>query len=387
MPSVFQVNNSSDTGQFDDSQTYDRGFIEQWLAAGHDTCPKTQQTLSSRSLTPNYVLRSLISRWCEENGVDPPKPPARSSSSSREGQKIEGLVRKLSSQNPQDQLAAAAELRLLAKHNAGNRLSIAEAGAIPLLVCLLASPDPMTQEHAVTALLNLSICEENKAAIVSYRAVPGIVYVLKTGTMAARENAAAALFSLSVVDENKITIGASGAIPALVSLLADGGRRGKKDAATALFSLCIYQGNKGKAVRAGAVSVLLAALADPAVVMTDEAMAVLAVLASHPEGKAAIGAADAVPLFVGIIGSGSPRNRENAAAILVHLCRGEHQLRHLAAAMGCGVLSPLRDLAQNGTDRGKRKAAQLLDRLNRLTESQAETSPDQGQLKVQLPAS
>ncbi|CAA7392765.1 unnamed protein product [Spirodela intermedia] len=368
-------------------QTYDRGFIEQWLAAGHDTCPKTQQTLSSRSLTPNYVLRSLIAQWCEENGVDPPKPPAKFASSSGERQKIEELVRKLSSNNPQDQLAAAAELRLLAKHNAGNRLSIAETGAIPLLVGLLPSPDPTTQEHAVTALLNLSICEENKAVIVSCRAVPGIVFVLKTGTMAARENAAAALFSLSVVNENKVTIGAWGAIPALVSLLADGGRRGKKDAATALFSLCIFQGNKGKAVRAGAVPVLLAALAEPAGAMMDEAMAVLTVLASHPEGKAAIGAANVVPLFVDIIGSGSPRNRENAAAILVKLCRGEHQFQNVATAMDCGVVNLLRELALNGTDRGKRKAAELLDRLNRLTESQAEAAPDQGQLQVQLPAS
>ncbi|MQL93030.1 hypothetical protein Taro_025658 [Colocasia esculenta] len=355
-------------------QTYERGYIEKWLEAGHDTCPKTQQTLSNKSLTPNYVLRSLIAQWCEANGIEPPKRPVNSRpsklSSSSEHQKVEALLRKLYSPNPEDQRSAAGELRLLAKRNADNRVCIAEAGAIPLLVKLLPSPDPRIQEHAVTALLNLSICEENKGRIISSAAVPGIVFVLKNGSMEARENAAATLFSLSVVDENKVTIGASGAIPALVSLLNEGSQRGKKDAATALFNLCIYQGNKGKAVRAGVVPMLMTLLKELAGGMMDESLAILAILASHPEGKAAIGAVDAMPVLVEIIGSGSPRNRENAAAVLVHLSTGEEQHQHLAKAQECGIMGPLQELAQNGTDRGKRKASQLLDRLNRFIEQQ-----------------
>lgn len=359
-------------------QTYERAYIEKWLEAGHDTCPKTQQTLSHKSLTPNYVLRSLIAQWCEANGIEPPKRPVNSRpskpSSSSEHQKIDALLRKLYSPNPEDQRSAAGELRLLAKRNADNRVCIAEAGAIPLLVNLLPSLDPRIQEHAVTALLNLSICEENKGRIISSSgAVPGIVHVLKKGSMEARENAAATLFSLSVLDENKVIIGVSGAIPALVSLLTVGSQRGKKDAATALFNLCIYQGNKGKAVRAGVVPMLMTLLTELAGGMVDESLAILAILASHPEGKAAIGAADAVPVLVEIIGSGSPRNRENAAAVLVHLSGGEEQCQHLSKAQECGIMGPLEELAQNGTDRGKRKAAQLLDRFNRFIEQQKST--------------
>uniref|UniRef100_A0A1D1XU08 RING-type E3 ubiquitin transferase n=1 Tax=Anthurium amnicola TaxID=1678845 RepID=A0A1D1XU08_9ARAE len=355
-------------------QTYERSYIEKWLEAGHDTCPKTQQTLSHKSLTPNYVLRSLIAQWCEANGIEPPKRHVNSqpskSSSSNEHQKIDGLIHKLYSHKPEDQRSAAGELRLLAKRNADNRVCIAEAGAIPLLVNLLPSLDPRTEEHAVTALLNLSICEENKGRIISSGAVPGIVHVLKKGSMEARENAAATLFSLSVVDENKVAIGQSGAVPALVSLLSEGSNRGKKDAATALFNLCIYQGNKGKAVRAGVVPMLMTLLTEPAGGMVDESLAIMAILASHPEGKAAIGAADAVPVLVGIIGSGSPRNRENAAAVLVHLSGGDDQHQHLSEAQECGIMGPLQELAQNGTDRGKRKATQLLDRFNRFIELQ-----------------
>ncbi|XP_011089810.1 U-box domain-containing protein 13 [Sesamum indicum] len=356
-------------------QTYERSCIEKWLEAGHSTCPKTQQALTSTALTPNYVLRSLIAQWCEANGIEPPKRPGSSRAtktgsacSPAERTKIEALLYKLTSGNPEDQRSAAGEIRLLAKRNADNRVAIAEAGAIPLLVQLLSTPDSRTQEHAVTALLNLSICEDNKGSIISSGAVPGIVHVLKKGSMEARENAAATLFSLSVVDENKVTIGGSGAIPPLVTLLNEGTQRGKKDAATALFNLCIYQGNKGKAVRAGVIPILMRLLTEPQGSMVDEALAILAILASHPEGKAAIGAAEAVPILVDVIRNGSPRNKENAAAVLVHLCSGDQQ--HLVEAQELGVMGPLLDLAQHGTERGKRKAAQLLERMNRFVETQ-----------------
>ncbi|KAL3750680.1 hypothetical protein ACJRO7_011641 [Eucalyptus globulus] len=358
-------------------QTYERSCIEKWLDSGHKTCPKTQQTLFSTTLTPNYVLRSLIAQWCELNGIEPPKPPSssrptksKSAAFPAECAMIELLLRKLASENPEEQRSAAGEIRLLAKRNADNRIAIAEAGAIPFLVRLLSTRDSRIQEHAVTALLNLSICDENKGNIVSSGAVPGIVHVLRIGSMEARENAAATLFSLSVVDEYKVIIGASGAIPPLVLLLSEGTQRGKKDAATALFNLCIYQGNKGKAVRAGIVPTLMQLLTVPGGGMVDEALAVLAILASHTEGRATIGAAKAVPVLVEFIRIGSPRNKENAAAVLVHLCSGDQH--YLLEANEIGIMDPLVELAQNGTDRGKRKAAQLLERLSRFFERQQE---------------
>ncbi|KAL3354323.1 hypothetical protein AABB24_018794 [Solanum stoloniferum] len=378
-------------------QTYERSCIEKWLEAGHSTCPKTQQALTSKSLTPNYVLRSLIAQWCETNGIEPPKrpgssPPKKSASACTpaEHSMIENLLRKLKSGSPEEARSAAGEIRLLAKRNTDNRVAIAEAGAIPLLVHLLSTPDSRTQEHAVTALLNLSICENNKGHIVTSGAVPGIVHVLRKGSMEARENAAATLFSLSVIDENKVTIGSSGAIPPLVALLSEGTQRGKKDAATALFNLCIYQGNKGRAIRAGVVPTLMQLLTKPQGGMVDEALTILAILSSHPEGKAAIGAADAVPVLVDVISNGSPRNKENAAAVLVHLCSGDQH--HLVEAQRLGLIGPLTDLVQNGTERGRRKATQLLERMNRLAEqtkqpqAQAE-SQTQNQVSQSPPAS
>ncbi|KAE8688884.1 U-box domain-containing protein 13 [Hibiscus syriacus] len=202
---------------------------QKWLEQRHGTCLKAQQTLSNTALTPNYALRSLIDQWCEANGIEPPKRPGSSrpiettsAFSPAERAMIEILLRKLTSSNLEDQRMAAGEIRLFTKRNADNRVSIAEAGAIPLLVSLLSTTDPHTQEHVVTALLNLSICEVNKGCIVTSGANPGIVQVLKKGSMEARENATATLFSLSIVDENKVAIGASGAIPPLVTMLSEG---------------------------------------------------------------------------------------------------------------------------------------------------------------------
>ncbi|KAI4340375.1 hypothetical protein MLD38_025219 [Melastoma candidum] len=236
------------------------------------------------------------------------------------------------------------------------------------------------QEHAVTAILNLSICEDNKGIIVSSGAVPGIVHVLKKGSMEARENAAAALFSLSVVDEYKVTIGASGAILPLVILLREGTRRGKKDAATALFNLCIYQGNKGKAVRAGLVPALMQLITEPEGGMVDEGLAILAIIASHSEGKAAIGAAEALPVLIEFVSRGSSRNKENAAAILVHLFGADP--KYIVEAQDLGIMGYLVDLSQNGTERGKRKAAQLIERISRYVEQQKQATNDDENLHL-----
>lgn len=345
-------------------QTYERASIQRWLDAGHRTCPKTQQVLCHLVLTPNYVLRSLIAQWCEENGLKFPMQGCDGDLRCGDRAAVDMLLQKISSGQTDVLRAAAGELRVLAKRNAENRVCIAEAGAIPVLVNLLSIQDAKTQEHAVTALLNLSIHDSNKGAIVKAGAIGPIVGVLKYGSMEARENAAATLFSLSVADENKVTIGASGAIPALVDLLRYGSYRGKKDAATALFNLLIYQGNKARAIRAGAVAPLMGLLGDSCTGMVDEALAILALLVTHQEGKKALGNTSAIQALVDLIGTGSPRNKENAAAVLLVL--GSSNPSHLIAAKHLGACQSLTELANNGTARAKRKAITLLEHFNGL---------------------
>ncbi|KFK44389.1 hypothetical protein AALP_AA1G251200 [Arabis alpina] len=346
-------------------QTYERAYIQRWIDCGNLTCPKTQQKLEHFTLTPNYVLRSLISRWCTEHNIEQPAGYINGRSKNRGDMSvIRALVHSLSSRSIEDRRNAVSEIRSLSKRSTDNRILIAEAGAIPVLVNLLTSEDVPTQENAITCVLNLSIYDNNKELIMFAGAVTSIVQVLRAGTMEARENAAAALFSLSLADENKIIIGGSGAIPALVDLLENGTPRGKKDAATALFNLCIYQGNKGRAVRAGIVTALAKMLSDSSQHrMVDEALTILSVLASNQDAKSAIVKADTLPALISILQTDQARNRENATAILVSLCKRDTEKLVLIGRLGAVV--PLMDISKNGTERGKRKAMSLLELLRK----------------------
>ncbi|KAJ0489986.1 putative U box domain, armadillo-like helical, Zinc finger, RING/FYVE/PHD-type [Helianthus annuus] len=347
-------------------QTYERSYIQRWINCGNTTCPKTRQKLQNLILTPNYVLRSLITQWCTLHNVEHPTLLTNSRLKNIDKSfldMIDAIVQNLSSQSIEEQRAAVSEIRSLSKRSTDNRILIAEAGAIPVLVSLILSEDDITQQHAVTSILNLSIYEDNRELIMLANAVPSIVQVLRTGAMETRENAAATLFSLSLADENKIIIGASGAIPLLVHLLENGSKRGKNDAATALFNLCIYQGNKGRAVRAGVIAVLVKMLTESNGSMVDEALTILSILASHQEAKAAMLRACIIPNLIEHVAAANSRNQENAISILLSLCKRDDE--NLGVISRLGVLTPLMELANNGTERAKRKAVLLLGHLQR----------------------
>ncbi|KAF6136306.1 hypothetical protein GIB67_042791 [Kingdonia uniflora] len=53
-------------------QTFERVWIEKWINEGQDTCPKTHMKLSHLSITPNSVIKELISKWCRNHGVSTP---------------------------------------------------------------------------------------------------------------------------------------------------------------------------------------------------------------------------------------------------------------------------------------------------------------------------
>ncbi|KAL5701912.1 hypothetical protein ACHQM5_027194 [Ranunculus cassubicifolius] len=270
---------------------------------------------------------------------------------------VEKLVEDLKSKSSDAQTTAAAELRLLAKHNMNNRNIIAHCGAIPPLIGLLYSNMKLAQEHAVTALLNLSINENNKNMIAEAGAIEPLIHVLKSGNTVAKENAAASLFSLSVLEEYKIQIGRSAAVKALVDLLGSGTLRGRKDAATALFNLSIYHENKARIVQAGAVKFLVE-LMDPDSGMIDKCVALLANLSTIPEGRMAITREGGIPLLVEVLEMGSQRGKENAASILLQLCFNSQKFCTLVLQEG--AVPPLVALSQSGTPRAKDKAQQIL---------------------------
>lgn len=270
---------------------------------------------------------------------------------------VDRLVEDLESPSNELQTEAASELRLLARHNVDNRAIIGKCGAIRPLISLLHADVKITQEHAVTALLNLSLDEENKARIAEQGVIKPLIQVLKFGTDTAKENSAAALFSLSVLEEYKVKIGHSGAIKPLVDLLAMGTVRGKKDALTALFNLSICHDNKARIVKAGAVKYLVDLL-DPSSGMVDKSIALLANLSTISEGRSVIAREGGIPLIVEVVDMGSNRGKENAAAVLLQMCLNSNKFCNLVLQEG--AIPPLVALSQSGTPRAKEKAQQLL---------------------------
>ncbi|KAE8659791.1 putative TRANSPARENT TESTA 12 protein [Hibiscus syriacus] len=249
--------------------------------------------------------------------------------------------------------SAAAKLRLLAKNRVDNRELIGESGAIPALVPLLRNSDPWTQEHAVTALLNLSLFEANKARIINAGAIKSLVYVLKTGTETSKQNAACALMSIALIDENKTSIGACGAIPPLVSLLINGSNRGKKDALTTLYKLCSARQNKERAVSAGAVRPLVGMVAEQGTGMEEKAMVVLSSLAGIEEGREAIVEDGGIAALVEAIEDGSTKGKEFAVLTLLQLC--SDSIRNRGLLVREGGIPPLVALSQTGSSKAKHK--------------------------------
>ncbi|GFQ02097.1 U-box domain-containing protein 13 [Phtheirospermum japonicum] len=168
--------------------------------------------------------------------------------------------------------SAAFKLRLLAKNRADNRALIGESGAVPALILLRCS-DPMTQEHAVTVLFNLSLHESNKIPIVTAGAVKSLIYVL-LGIETSKQNDACTLLSVALTDENKLSIGACGTISLLVALLINDSSKGKKDALTMLYKLCSARLNKERVVSVGAVRPLMDLVAEQGTGLAEKAMVV-----------------------------------------------------------------------------------------------------------------
>ncbi|KAL5729746.1 hypothetical protein ACHQM5_002650 [Ranunculus cassubicifolius] len=257
--------------------------------------------------------------------------------------------------------SAAAKLRFLAKNRSENRAVIGESGAVAALISLLRCSDPWTQEHAVTALFNLSLHEENKSVITDSGAIKPLVYVLKTGTEVSKQNAACALLSLALIEDNKISIGVCGAIPPLVSLIIQGSNRGKKDALTTLYKLCTVKQNKERAVSAGAVRPLVDLISAQGSGLFDKAMVVLSSLAGIKEGKSSIVDEGGISVLVDAIEEGSVKGKEFAVLTLLQLC--SNSVRNRALLVSEGGIPPLVSLSQSGTTRAKNKAETLLKYL------------------------
>ncbi|KAJ4728418.1 RING-type E3 ubiquitin transferase [Melia azedarach] len=355
-------------------QTFDRPYIQRWLKAGNRTCPRTQQVLSHTILTPNYLIREMISQWCKSQGIELPNPVQyvnEEGITEADRYHFLSLLEKMSGSSS-EQKDAAKELRLLTKRMPSFRALFGESvDAIPQLLSPLSENksksgiNPSLQEDVITTLLNLSIHDNNKKLVAETpMVIPVLMDALRSGTIETRSNAAAALFTLSALDSNKELIGKSGALKPLMELLEEGHPLAMKDVASAVFNLCIIHENKSRAVRDGAVRVILKKIMDG--VHVDELLAILAVLSTNHRAVEEMGDLGAVSCLLRIIRESTcERNKENCIAILHTICLND-RTKWKAMREEENTYGTISRLAQDGTARAKRKATGILERLRRV---------------------
>ncbi|CAK7343614.1 unnamed protein product [Dovyalis caffra] len=315
-------------------QTYDRGSINLWIESGHNTCPKTGQTLVHTSLIPNRALKNLIAMWCREqkipfetaegnnriNGVMKNKAALEATKMT-----VSFLVNKMSAtQSMEAANGVIYELRALAKTNSDSRACIAEAGAIPVLGRFLGSDVgsefPNLQVNAVTAMLNLSILEANKTKIMENgRAFNGVVEVLRAGsTWEAKGNAAATIFSLSGVHSYRKKLGRkTRVVKGLMDLARSGPKSSKRDALVAILNLAGDRETVGRLVEEG-VSDMIHEVIN---VLPEEAAALLETVVRRGGIVAVAASYNAIKKLGVLMREGSEKARESAAATLVTICR------------------------------------------------------------------
>lgn len=338
------------------------GLERMALSVDHSSKEELDSVVSDAAPSCVSWRRQVMCGNVDKGRIAPPLGSDKAEYDGNEIQlRVESMVKELQSALLDVQRCAVAELRQLSRHNVESRIIIANAGAIKPLVSLLRSTDSQIQEHAVTALLNLSINDNNKIEIAAADVFDPLISVLTVGTSKAKENAAATLYSLSIMNENRMVISQSGGIEPLVDLLMHGTVQGMKDAASALYNLSTLHENKGSIVQANAVRPLVNLISDPAAGMVDKAVAIVANLATIQAGRVSIIEEEGVPGLVEVVESGSQRGKEHAVATLLHLCTNSSRVR--AKVLQEGVVPALTALSNTGTARAKEKAHALLRHL------------------------
>ncbi|XVE80767.1 hypothetical protein DITRI_Ditri15bG0006700 [Diplodiscus trichospermus] len=359
-------------------QTYDRESINQWIESGHNTCPKTGQTLAHTNLIPNLALRKLIAMWCcqqripfEAAGSNEKVNGVKATKASLEATKmtVSFLVNKLSaSQSTEAANGIVYELRALAKTDSDSRACIGEAGAIPILVRYIGSDvgseNPNLQVNVVTTILNLSILEANKTKIMeSDGALNGVIDVLRSGTTwEAKGNAAATIFSLSGVHGYKKTLGRkTGVIKGLIDLAKDGPTNSKRDALVAILNLAGDRETVGRLVEGGVIETVNGVIDR----LPEEAVTTLEAVVKRGGLVAVTAAYNLIKKLGFTMREGSDNSRESAAATLVTICRkgGSEVVTELAAIPGIERI--IWEVMGTGTVRARQKAATLLRILRR----------------------
>lgn len=254
----------------------------------------------------------------------------------------------------------AAALRALSKLPNGLSEMASFEAVIECLVECLDSNDTLTEEHAVTTLMNLSTLDSVKDYLTrNSNGISKVVSLLKSGNVAAVENAAATIFLLADNLQRQEIIGKCNSIPYLLNVIREGlSIRGKKDAALALFNLthspyCCKELLKNEGIMLLLESCKIQTLeCSKNQSMERKFVAILINVARLPEGITQILENDGINVLVEILDSGSLLVKEEVSHLILMLAEEQPNILVKVDKEGREGLT---NLSVNGTQRGKKK--------------------------------
>eukprot|EP00927_Polykrikos_kofoidii_P062596 TRINITY_DN57403_c0_g1_i1.p1 TRINITY_DN57403_c0_g1~~TRINITY_DN57403_c0_g1_i1.p1 ORF type:complete len:902 (+),score=161.87 TRINITY_DN57403_c0_g1_i1:57-2708(+) len=257
--------------------------------------------------------------------------------------------------------AAVAVLGALAANSAESRVTMAKAGAIPLLVKILKYDQAGARVVAARALWGLAAHVPNQLAIVEAGAIGPLVKLLDDNLSHVRITAAAALCGLaSDHKDNQDKIAEAGAIPPLVRLLREEEAGARVAAAAALRNLAISDSDHQEAaVTAGVIKPLVELLRDDKADAQEDAAFLLANLAANNANHQNwIAKAGAVKPLIALLWRQASEVREAACLVLRNLA-GDNA-PNARAIMQAGAIEPLSGLLADTRPPVRKQAAWAL---------------------------
>jgi hypothetical protein len=181
--------------------------------------------------------------------------------------------------------------------SADNKTSMANAGAIPLLVAVLESKESGAREHAAAVISALARSQGgNKKQIFMQGGIPPLIALLQDPKAVTQRHAACALWGLcdgkdGIYDKH---IAEGGAISPLINMLNNDDEETRGFAAACLLCVCRDKTAHSAILQAGAVELLQAFSYGPQTWLRDRVVEMLKLLGAKVPDP------DGVPLFAGL---------------------------------------------------------------------------------------
>lgn len=367
--------------------TYDRESIEKWIEAGNQTCPVTNQVLTSFDEIPNHALRRMIQDWCVQNrsyGIER-IPTPRIPVTQYEASEICSRIAVSTQRGDHKRcLELVAKIKAWGKESERNRRCIVNGGTGYVLSDSFHSFATVSIEKHVDLLKEiLSVLtwmfpfgEEGQSKLGSAASLGCMVWLLKGGDLSARQNVVLVLKELLSLNQTHVDALAEieGVAEALVEIIRDPicPAKATRASLTAIFYMISPSATglrfTARFVELGVVSLILEILVGAERGICERALGVLAGICDCKEAREeASKNALTMPLLVKKMLKVSALATEFAVSILWKLCRNDNKNDGgvLVDALQADAFQKLLVLLQVGCGEGmKEKVTELLKLLN-----------------------